>query len=74
MTRGNDLVDKGRPVMGPLLLQYRDEDEVQLVQEGAFAFQFLFGFRMLDDQINDEISNSYILASTIRAVPSSTCL
>lgn len=44
--------------MGPLLLQYRDEDEIQFVQERAFTFEFLFGFRMLDDQIDDEVANS----------------
>lgn len=60
--------------MGPLLLQYGDEDEVQFVQECAFTFQFLFGFRVLDDQIDDEVADSYILVSTFCTIRSFTCV
>lgn len=45
--------------MRPFLLQDGDEDQVQLVEESAFTFQLLFGLGVVDDQVDDEISNSY---------------
>ena len=47
MAGGNDLVDEGWPVVRPLLLQYRDENQVQLVEQGTLVLQGLLGARTL---------------------------
>jgi len=59
MAGGDDLIDERRPVVRPFLLQYRDEDQVQLVQESSLGSKLLFGAGGLDDEVNDEVSNSY---------------
>lgn len=43
MAGGDDLVDEGRPVVRPFLLEDGDEDEVELVEERALGFEGLFG-------------------------------
>lgn len=45
--------------MRPLLLEHGDEDEVELVEQGLLLAQRLFGARALDDELNDEVSDSY---------------
>lgn len=59
MARLNDLVDEGGPVVWPLLLQNRDQDQVQFVQESTFAAEFLLGAGILDDEIDDEVADAY---------------
>ena len=63
MARADDLVDKGRPVVRPFLLQYRDEHEVELVEQGALALKGLFGAGALHDTRSDEISDSQTLVA-----------
>jgi hypothetical protein len=43
MAGGNDFVDEGGPVVGPFLLEDRDKDEVELIQESPLRFEGLFG-------------------------------
>jgi hypothetical protein len=43
MARGDDFVDEGGPVMGPLLLENGDEDEVEFIEEGSLRFEGFFG-------------------------------
>lgn len=56
MAGGDDFVDEGWPVVGPFLLQYGYEDEVQLVEEGALRFQALLCARALDDEVDHEVA------------------
>jgi hypothetical protein len=51
-------IDEGRPVVGPLLLQDRDEDEVELVQEGALGAAGVVVVGELDDEVDDEVSDT----------------
>ena len=44
--------------MGPFLLEDGDEDEVELVQECSLGFEGLFGARGLDDEVDDEVSDT----------------
>ena len=44
--------------MRPLLLQYGDEDQVELVQEGSLGLEGLLGARALDDELDDEVSDA----------------
>ena len=64
MTRRDDLVDKGRPVVRPLLLQYGDEYEVQLVQERAVDPAAFFVVRKLNDEIDDEVSDTFHMSDS----------
>jgi len=57
----DDFVDKGRPVVRPLLLEYGNEDEVKLVEQGLLLAQRLFGARALDNELDDEVSDSWRL-------------
>ena len=59
MTGRDNFIDEGWPVMGPLLLQNRNQDKVQFVQESAFGFELLLRARVFDDEVDDEVSNSY---------------
>jgi hypothetical protein len=43
MARRNNFVDERRPVVRPFLLQDRDKDEIELVQEGSLRFERFFG-------------------------------
>jgi hypothetical protein len=43
----------------PLLLEDGNEDEVKLVEQGLLLAQRLFGARALDDELDDEVSDSY---------------
>lgn len=58
MTSGDNLIDKGGPVVWPFLFEDRDEHEIELVQEGSFAAQAFFAARSLDDEVDDKVSNS----------------
>lgn len=42
MTGGDDFIDKGRPVVWPLLLEDGDENEVELVEQSLLLAQRLF--------------------------------
>lgn len=42
MAGGDDLVDKGGPVVWPLLLEDGDEYQVELIDERALALQAFF--------------------------------
>lgn len=59
VARLNDLVDECGPVVWPFLLQNRDQDQVQFVQESAFAAEFLLGAGILDDEIDNEVTDAY---------------
>lgn len=56
---GDDLVDEGGPVVRPLLLEDGNEDEVKLVEQSLLLTQRLFGARALDDEVDNEVSNSW---------------
>jgi hypothetical protein len=43
----------------PFLLQYRHKDQVQLVQKRLLGPQGLFGARALNDELNNEVSDTY---------------
>jgi hypothetical protein len=43
MARGDDFVDESGPVMRPFLLEDRDEDEVELIDEGSLRLKRFFG-------------------------------
>lgn len=58
MAGGDNLVDKGGPVVRPFLLQDRDQDQVQFVQECALGAELLFGAGVLDNKIDDEVSDT----------------
>ncbi|MBE7179919.1 MAG: hypothetical protein INR71_01720 [Terriglobus roseus] len=45
--------------MRPLLLEDGDEDEVELVEEGALLPEALFGLRRLDDEVDDEVADAW---------------
>ena len=59
MARGYDLVDEGRPVVWPLLLEDRNEDEVQLVQEGTVGAAAVVVVRELDDEVYDKVPDTW---------------
>ena len=59
MARGDDLVDEGWPVVWPFLLEYGNKDEVELVDESLLLLQRLFGGGTLDDEVDDEIADSW---------------
>jgi hypothetical protein len=59
MARGNDLVDEGGPVMRPFLLKDRDQDQVQLVQERPLRLVWLLVCGVLDDEVDNEVSDSF---------------
>lgn len=42
MTRRDNFIDESRPIVGPLLLENRDEDKVELIQKSALTSEFLF--------------------------------
>jgi hypothetical protein len=42
MARGNDFVDEGGPVVRPFLLEDRDKDEVELIDEGSLGLEGFF--------------------------------
>lgn len=42
MTRRDYFIDESRPIMRPLLLQDRNEDQVELIQKRAFTPELLF--------------------------------
>lgn len=60
-----DFVDEGGPVVRPLLLQDGDQDQIQFVQESAFAAELLLGTGVLDDKIDDEVPDAYGRAPTV---------
>ena len=58
MAGGDDFVDESRPVVRPFLLEDRDEDKVQLVQQDALTSQALFGVGRLDDKFNNKVADT----------------
>jgi hypothetical protein len=58
VARGDDFVDEGRPVVRPLLLQDRNKDEVELVEEGFVLLEGFCGFRALEDALDDKVANT----------------
>jgi hypothetical protein len=60
MAGRNDLVDEGGPLVRPILLQDRDKDKVQLVQKRTFVVEALFGAGELDNEVDDEVADTYL--------------
>jgi hypothetical protein len=58
MARGDDLVDEGRPVVGPFLLEDRHKHEIQLVQEGAVGAATIVVVGELDDEVYNKVANT----------------
>lgn len=58
MAGRDDLVDECWPVMRPFLFKDRNEDEVELIEEGSLGLQRLFCARRLNDEADHEISNA----------------
>lgn len=57
--RGRDnLVDEGRPVVGPLLLEDGDENKIKLVEQDTVGLEKLFGTRTLEDILDDKVANT----------------
>jgi hypothetical protein len=63
VARRDDLVDEGRPVVWPLLLQDGDEDEVELIEEGALGAAAVVVVGELDDEVDDEVSDTWKVSS-----------
>lgn len=63
MAGGDDLVNEGRPVVRPFLLEDGDEDQVELVEKRSLAFETLFRARALDDEAHDEVTDPYMWIS-----------
>lgn len=59
--RGDDFVDERGPVVRPLLLQDRDEDEVELVQQGLVFTQGLLRVGALDDKLHNKVADTLAL-------------
>ena len=59
MAGRNNLVDEGRPVMRPLLLEDRDEDKIQLVEKGSLGLERFFGAGGLDNEVHDEVTDTW---------------
>jgi hypothetical protein len=59
VTRRDDLVDEGGPVVRPFLLEDRDEDEVELVQQGAVGAAAVVVVGELDDEVDDEVADAW---------------
>ena len=45
--------------MRPFLLEYRDENEVELIQEGPLRFQGLLRRGTLDDEVDDKVADAW---------------
>ena len=45
--------------MWPFLLEDRDQDQVEFVQESAFSSEFFLGAGVFNDEVDDEIADSY---------------
>lgn len=58
VARGDNLIDKCGPVVRPLLLENRDQDQIQLVQKCALVTELLFGSGILDNEVDNEVSNA----------------
>jgi hypothetical protein len=59
VTRRDDLVDEGGPVVRPFLLEDRDEDEVELVQQSAVGAAAVVVVGELDDEVDDEVADAW---------------
>jgi hypothetical protein len=42
MARRDYFIDESRPIVGPLLLEDRNEDQVELIQKRAFTSELFF--------------------------------
>ena len=58
MAGRDDLVDEGRPVVRPFLLQDRHQDKVQLVEKGTLGLEGLLGARACEDVLDDEVPDA----------------
>ena len=58
---GYDFVDKGGPVVRPFLLEYRDEDKVELVEEGSLLLEGFLGVGDLYDETNHKVPDTLAL-------------
>ena len=56
----NDFVDKVGPIVWPLLLEDRDQDQIEFSNQCTVAFQLLVGIRILDNEIDDKVTNPYV--------------
>jgi hypothetical protein len=59
VTRRDDLIDEGGPVVRPFLLEDRDEDEVELVQQSAVGAAAVVVVGELDDEVDDEVADAW---------------
>jgi hypothetical protein len=59
VTRRDDFVDEGGPVVRPFLLEDGDEDEVEFVQQGAVGAAAIVVVRELDDEVDDEVADAW---------------
>lgn len=53
-----DFIDEGGPVVRPFLLEYRDENEIEFVQESSLLFKGFFGGRGLYDEVDYEVPDT----------------
>ena len=60
-TAGDDLVDEGRPLVGPFLPQDAHQHQIELVQQRALLAQTLFSAAVLDDAVDDEVADAHAL-------------
>jgi len=58
MAGGYNLVDEGRPVVGPLLLENGHQDKVELVQQSPLRLQRLLGAGALYDKADNKIPDT----------------
>ncbi|GMR57998.1 hypothetical protein PMAYCL1PPCAC_28193, partial [Pristionchus mayeri] len=54
LTRLHNVRDEGGPVLGPVLLHYLNQDEVQLVQEEGVAGGSRGALAQSEDEVHDE--------------------
>lgn len=60
MARRDDFVDEAGPVVGPFLFQHGNENEVELVKKGLVGSQRFFGTGALNDELNNEVSDTWV--------------
>lgn len=61
MAGRDDLIDEGRPVVRPLLLEDGNEDQVEFVDQGSLLAQALVGARHLDDELDNKVADALAL-------------
>lgn len=58
MAGRDDFVDKGRPVVGPFLLEDGDENKIKLVEKGFVGSQGLVGVGGLDNELDNKVADA----------------